>query len=295
MAWPADRGRLGAMKSELDLAWLDPRLRGLVRRDASGFGSGLCRAVAGRYGIDVTVVRVAFILMAFGAGFGLALYGWGTVLTLGASGTRPADSLLPRFGQWSLTAQKSLVVCSTVGVVIVVAALTSFPWLLAVVAGIWLLVFRHRAAAAAAPTQASAADYDDDTLIEQWRREMAWAAGSRQPRASERLATAPSAMAITTSPVAASAWGWGTVLLILASVAGAVGWWLTGSFLTALAIIGATLGLACLACGVLLRERRLPRVILAVIVAVLAVTGWFAIAGPDSSSATAPVSAVGQR
>ena len=54
--------------TELDLAWVHPRLGGLARRDTTGLGSGLSRAVADRLGFDVALVRMAFIVLTFGAG-----------------------------------------------------------------------------------------------------------------------------------------------------------------------------------------------------------------------------------
>ena len=79
---------MGRMAPELDLAWLDPSLRGLTRRDASGLGSGLCRAIAERIGVDPVLVRVALIVLILSGGLGIGLYAWGTVLTRGPSGTR---------------------------------------------------------------------------------------------------------------------------------------------------------------------------------------------------------------
>ena len=69
------------MSTELDLGWLDPGL-GALQRQESGMGSGLCRAIATRMGIDVVLVRVAFALLALSGGLGVALYAWGTALGL---------------------------------------------------------------------------------------------------------------------------------------------------------------------------------------------------------------------
>ena len=109
---------MGRMAPELDLAWLDPSLRGLTRRDASGLGSGLCRAIAERIGVDPVLVRVALIVLILSGGLGIGLYAWGTVLTRGPSGTRPIDSVLPTFTTWSSLAQKAAVVVTVILVMV---------------------------------------------------------------------------------------------------------------------------------------------------------------------------------
>jgi signal transduction histidine kinase len=55
--------------------WRGPRRPGPLRRPQENrLVAGVCGAVAEKIGFDITVVRVIFVLMSLGSGFGLALY-----------------------------------------------------------------------------------------------------------------------------------------------------------------------------------------------------------------------------
>ncbi|MFD0867387.1 PspC domain-containing protein, partial [Tessaracoccus lubricantis] len=181
------------MTTELDLGWFDPSLRALQRREASGVSTGLSRAIAERLGVDVVIVRVVFIVLAFCAGLGLALYGWGTILTRGPQGTRPIDQVLPGFRDWSPLMQKLAVVISTIILVATLDAALPLPWGAGVLVLIALALVRRRARRAAAPTQvhypspfspaaapSTMSPVDDHTLVETWRRHIGDAVGTRR-------------------------------------------------------------------------------------------------------------------
>ncbi|MFV0260659.1 MAG: PspC domain-containing protein [Acidimicrobiales bacterium] len=55
-------------------SWLSRRLV----RDPDGMIGGVASGIAQVYGIDVSLVRLAFVLLAFASGLGIALYlvGW---------------------------------------------------------------------------------------------------------------------------------------------------------------------------------------------------------------------------
>lgn len=179
------------MSTQLDLGWFNPNLGALQRRSSSGLSTGLSRAIAERLGLDVIFVRVVFIVLAFCAGLGLALYGWGTVLTRGPQGHRPIDQFLPSFGGWSSLAQKSLVVATTIAAVATVGSVFPLPWAAGVLVLIALAVLVRRILPASAhpapqhpqpspPHRPGSAALDDDTLVEHWRRTISEAVGSHR-------------------------------------------------------------------------------------------------------------------
>lgn len=273
--------------TELDLAWVHPRLGGLARRDTTGLGSGLSRAVADRLGFDVALVRMAFIVLTFGAGFGAALYGWGTLLTAGPTGRRPIDSLLPSFRTWSVGAQKFVVIGSTVALVALVSSVTSFPWVLAVIAVIALSLLRRRGrGGSVAPAADLTTTLDDDQLIDAWRRDMARAAGARSMPRPTPAPSRPTEV-VTASPAIAvpKAWGWAVAIPLIGAAAGVATWVLVGSAVTALAAATALTGLGAIGHAVLRDSRRLPRAFLWFLAVLLASTGWLA-----AKTAGAPLS-----
>lgn len=143
-------GKTGHMSTELDLGWFDPNLGALQRREASGLSTGLSRAIAERLGVDVILVRVVFVVLTFCAGLGLALYGWGTVLTRGPQGVRPVDQFLPGFRGWSPFSQKTLVVVSTIAFIATIGSAFPLPWGAGLLVLIALAVLRRRTHRAAA-------------------------------------------------------------------------------------------------------------------------------------------------
>ena len=184
-------GHTGGMSTELDLAWLDPSCRDLTRRTADGLGSGLSRAMAQRLGVDVIIVRVAFVVLALSAGLGLALYGWGTLLTRGPQGSRPIDALLPSFRTWSLGSQKAAVIIMTLIFTFVVAASTPLPW----GAGFLLLgaviVVRRRALRGFRFPEPTGQELSVDAQLVAWRSRLEAAAGTTVTPCQSWTSTAP--------------------------------------------------------------------------------------------------------
>ncbi len=276
---------MGRMASELDLAWLDPSLRGLTRRDASGLGSGLCRAIAERIGVDPVLVRVALIVLILSGGLGIGLYAWGTILTRGPSGTRPIDSVLPTFTTWSSLAQKAVVAATIVLVMATIGQVMPLPWAAGVL-GLVVWAWLRRRNPGALPQAEDVVDdaEDDELLIGRWRTRMASAARSAaepaQPLPTVDLYSAPAPVA---GPRPRPAWLAGLLILAAMGAVGAVSSFALGVTpmvsLAAVTIVGGALvvGYALLA-----RQRRLPRLILAAVAVPLAMSGWLATqaAGP---------------
>ena len=276
---------MGRMAPELDLAWLDPSLRGLTRRDASGLGSGLCRAIAERIGVDPVLVRVALIVLILSGGLGIGLYAWGTVLTRGPSGTRPIDSVLPTFTTWSSLAQKAAVVVTVILVMVSIVQVMPLPWaagVLALVVWAWL----RRRKPGAVPQAEDAVDdtEDDELLIGRWRTRMASAARS----AAEPARPLPT-VDLYSEPAPVEGHkprpAWLAGLLILGAM-GAVGAVLSLALgvtpMVSLAAVTIAGGALVLGYALLARGRRLPRLILVAVTVPLAMSGWLATqaAGP---------------
>ena len=276
---------MGRMAPELDLAWLDPSLRGLTRRDASGLGSGLCRAIAERIGVDPVLVRVALIVLILSGGLGIGLYAWGTVLTRGPSGTRPIDSVLPTFTTWSSLAQKAAVVVTVILVMVSIGQVMPLPWaagVLALVVWAWL----RRRKPGAVPQAEDAVDdtEDDELLIGRWRTRMASAARSAaepaRPLPTVDLYSEPAPVEGRKPRPA-----WLAGLLILGAM-GAVGAVLSLALgvtpMVSLAAVTIAGGALVLGYALLARGRRLPRLILVAVTVPLAMSGWLATqaAGP---------------
>lgn len=286
------------MTTELDLGWIDPRLRGITRQEP-GPGSGLCRAVGTRLGIDPVLVRVIVALLALSGGLGVALYLWGTALTAGPTGVRPIDSILPTFSGWGRRAQQAAVVVSSIALVVAVSSITPLPWFPGVLLIVILILARRRIAGGpvgarqwappAAPDRPASAAESDDALIARWRATMGAAAGpARLPVVD--LYGPPEPAPLPAAPRPRTAWLAGTVL-VAASTAGGVG----ASLLLGDPVLG--LGAGLILAGLLTvvhalvtRQRRMPRPVLVATVAGAAVAGFLAAqtAGPASAEFSAP-------
>lgn len=267
------------MTQELDPSWLDPSLRDLSRRDASGIGSGLCRAVAQRMRIDVTIVRVFFIVLALSAGLGAALYAWGTLLTRGPQGTRPIDSLLPGFSGWSPFSQKLMVVISAVLVLIACSSIAPLPWPVGVIALVVVVILRRRNGSPLPATRDVETVYASvDAQLADWRQRMGEAAGAQTQALPVLDIDAPERAPLPAAPRATSSWLAGSATLLVAAVAGLVTRFVFGWSPT-LSVGAATLAAGLLACvfAVAVRTRRIPRLVLSVLAIAVACTGFLAV------------------
>ncbi len=289
------------MSTELDLGWLDPGL-GPLQRQESGMGSGLCRAIATRMGIDVVLVRVAFALLALSGGLGVALYAWGTALTPGASGVRPIHSLLPSFEGWSPTAQKAAVILTSLATVGLVSFVTPLPWGPGVILVALFVLARRgrpggtwsRTAPAPAPAQSRPVASDDD-LVAQWRHRMSSAAGS--PRGTESLPVVDlyspePAVARPSVPRPKAAWLIGVGILGVAAAAGTVGALVLGSPMLGLGAALIAGGSLTALYAAVTRAKRVPRPLLVGLVLAMVAAGWLAPRAAWPSEAPLPEAAV---
>lgn len=291
-------GRLVVMTTQLDLGWFDPHLRGLHRAPAEGVGSGLSHAIAHRLGVDVVLVRVVFVVLAFCAGLGLALYAWGTVLSRGPQGTRPIDQVLPGFRTWAPGLQKVLIILSTVIVTGTLGAAFPLPWGAGLLVLIALLVWRRRSlrhtswqppaqhrATVAAPGFMGA-PLDDQSLVDQWRRSISEAVGTRRtaipgpyqlPEVDlynqvEERPTQPA------GPAPKANWWAGLGVLTTMALAAWVAvnvLFLTG--IESLAVTTGAGGFVAVTLALFARRWHLPRVVMAVVAVPTVLTGWLAV------------------
>ncbi|MHA6511161.1 PspC domain-containing protein [Tessaracoccus sp. Z1128] len=297
------------MSTELDLGWLDPSLGALQRQEAGG-GSGLCRAVAARMGVDVVLVRVAIALLALSGGLGVALYAWGTVLSRGSSGVRPIDSMLPAFGRWSPMAQKAVVILTSLAAVSLISQVTPLPWGPGVVLmALFVLARRGRLGGGWAPPtpsdrrQEGTVAASDEDLVAHWRSTMQAAAGAgRGPEllpVVDLYAPAPVA-AHAPGPRARPAWLAGAGILTVLIATGALVAVLLGSPRLALGLALAAAGALVVVHAVATRRRRVPRPLLAVLVVAMVAAGWLApraaapTAVPPVDSAVMVIEAIGE-
>lgn len=137
MVWRGFSRQNGAMSlahspfgSETESTDLASRLLSLSRDPASGKLSGLSHAIAGYYGVDPLVIRLFFVIAAFGSGVGILIYLAGWLLTKDTrTGAAPMDRLAPRWRRFSA----STVVGSAISVVAIfgvgVSAALPFGWI----------------------------------------------------------------------------------------------------------------------------------------------------------------------
>lgn len=288
-------GHTGGMSTELDLAWLDPSCRDLTRREADGLGSGLSRAMAQRLGVDVIIVRVAFVVLALSAGLGLALYGWGTLLTRGPQGSRPIDALLPSFRTWSLGSQKAAVIIMTLIFTFVVAASTPLPW----GAGFLLLgaviVVRRRALRGFRFPEPTGQELSVDAQLVAWRSRLEAAAGTTVHTVPELDLDSAPVVPTPALPRARRSWLAGLALLAAGGVVGAIAHFVAGfSDVVSLAAGVVAAGATAVVLALVMRTRRVPRLVLAALAVAVLSCGWLASqsgAGPAPDPGVLEISA----
>lgn len=277
-------------------------------------GSGLCRAIAARMGIDVVLVRVAFALLALSGGLGIALYAWGTALTRGATGVRPIDSLLPSFGRWSGAAQKATVILSTLAGVSLVSSVTSLPWGPGVIL-VALLVLARRSRRGGSwpppspprtafhPPSGPGPVVSDEALVADWRSRMHAAVGPARgpdPLPVVDLYSPEPTAAPPAVPRPRAAWLIGLAILAAMVAAGAVVAVVLGGPMMGLGAALVTGGSLVVLYSAVARSRRVPRPLIGVLVFAMVLGGWLAprAAGPgvapSADAAVLSVHVVGQ-
>ncbi|NHB85600.1 YibE/F family protein [Tessaracoccus sp. HDW20] len=268
------------MTQRLEPSWLDQSLDSLWRRDSSGFGSGLSRATATRIGIDVVLVRVAFVVLAFCSGLGVALYAWGTALSParpdGAHRSGPSDDARLVERRAARRRDRHHHRLRGAGRVAHVAAVG-----LALIAGALLLwwLARHRELLGSPEVADPSVPMDEESLVEDWRRRMSTAAGAHQvaPKLPvvDLFSPAPArARPAATEPVK-SGWLAGLFITLGSIAAGLIPGLLLGvDPFVAIAIGSATLGLAVVVFAIVGRRRRLPRSFLGLLLVPLVACGW---------------------
>lgn len=297
------------MTTELDLGWLEPSLGGLQRREASGLSTGLTRAIAERLGVDAVIVRVVFIVLAFCAGLGIALYAWGTGLTRGPRGTRPIDQVLPGFRSWSPRAQKAALVVSTIIFVAIFTPVFPLQWGAGVLVLLALLIWRRRAGRAGsfsptygAPVASAGGMHTvdglgDDALVEHWRHSISQAAGTPHNAIAVpgllpevdlyNPDDAPQARPAS-PPLRSNWWAGASILAAMALVSSLSHWWLGLAGTETLAFTTAAGGALMVLWALLLRRRRVPRTALAAVAGAVVLSGWLAVQTNALPTTTAP-------
>lgn len=268
-------------RNDLDLAWLDPSLGALQRRQPGVF-TGLAQAIADRLGVDPVLVRVAFVVLALCGGLGVALYGWGSALTAGPDTRRPIDAYLPSFRGWPSPWAKAVVVTTTLAVMALTGAITPLPWLSGVALLGAFVIIRRTQTDTQQPSltghdarEIQNTPRDDHELIASWRASMAAAAGDARPLPAVELYGAPPLPEprVGSSTVAPPRTSWGAgiaTVIVMAAVAPAAYLIFGLSPLETLAASSASAGVVVAGVGMLTR-RRVPRSVLSLVV-VLAIS-----------------------
>lgn len=284
MHLPRQVGKTGVMSKDLDLAWLNPSLASL-RREERGVVSGLSLAIAKRLRVDVILVRVAFIVLGLSAGLGVGLYFWASILSIGPSGRRPVERLLPGFLGWSEAAQKIFVVASLLFLLALTSAFTPLPWF----AGVATLVIiamvsrgrRDTVSSLPSPSAAPVARSDDD-LVAAWRSDIARASGpldrSVLPEVDLYSDDADDPMPVAPpAPRPRPGWGIGLAIIVLPPLLGlAVFFSLDASPIMTLATVTGAGALLTLGYAVAVRRRRVPRPALVFVALSMIASGWLA-------------------
>lgn len=295
------------MGTLVDLGALDQRLTDLQRPAASGFSPGLCRAVAERLGVDPLILRVLVVALTFAAGLGIVLYVWGTVLTARVGGQAPIERHVPTFGRWPRRTQLWVVAISSLVVVISAASNTSVALGPAIIILSLVWLSRRRSVsltgtgAATTPPVRVAADVPDPAeavTVEEWRARLG-AHAARRPTDTDRLPVVdlygPEPGPDPTPPAARRKTSWFGALAIVAL--GLLTGLTAGSVdagvdpvLMAMAVCTATVGISMLAWALVIRSRRLPFFLIAVVLAGAAVTSAYAVqhAAPGETVAASP-------
>lgn len=299
MLWRRRTGKTGVMPHDLDLSWLDPSL-GAVRRREHGLGSGLSKAIAGQLGIDVILVRVAFVVLTLTAGLGLGLYAWGTLLTPGPSGRRPAERLFPGFLSWSVNGQKIFVLGTLIALMALTSAATPLPWFAGV--GILMVIaVLRRGRQGVDPTQGQASPEpvtDDGDVISAWRQSIASAIGSTPaPDTLPEVDLYSPEPSYSEPPAARTPAGWLIGAAILTAPL-ALGLALSANDVNPLiSLTAATAAAALLTLGyaLIVRTRRVPRLALLVVALYTAASGWLAVEAAEVAPPAADPSVISIR
>ncbi|MDF1488343.1 PspC domain-containing protein [Tessaracoccus caeni] len=262
------------------IGWVDPRLEGLQRPADPGRTPGLCRAISQYTGFDVTLVRALFILLTLSTGVGVLLYAWGTILSLGADGRRPIDSLLPSFTQWSVKTQAIIVAVSAFLFMVSFGQMAPMPFVVAVVVLILLYAATSRARRSPMPSPPSPRTTEADSLtaaerahsVDEWRAAMQQAVNHPvAPREPDDLPVldlyGPQPEPEPQPPKPKSSWATGTLILLSGTLA-----FFAGAYLAPWTPVAVGLGIAAAVMGGLtfisaltLRGRQVPRLVLGIV------------------------------
>ena len=268
---------------------LDPRLADLQRPEHTGFTGGLCRALAQRWRVDPIIVRLAAIALTFAGGVGLALYGWGCLLTPRAGGQPPILRLVPAFGRWTTRTQALVVAISSLVLVLSIARQTGVSWGAVIIVGAvaWGVTRRRRRAShpwdpptgQPADDATPGAEPGPGETVEQWRARLVGHGGAPLPTV-DLYAPPPVSQPIpVTSTTPRTSWWAALAIVALMAVGGAVPLALGLEPLLLWSGVGATgtAAVMLLIWSLLARTRRLPGTLLVLALLGAAATGALAV------------------
>lgn len=272
------------MNNLVELGALDRRLTGLQRPAEARLSSGLCRAVAERYGLDPMVVRVATVIAAFVAGIGLVLYGWGTLLTPKVGHQAPIRRILPSFERWSAKTQVMVILASSLLVVISSAGTAGAPIGPIVILGVLVLVARRGNKFSPVPTPTTWTDTPPDS-VEAWRDRIRQHSSIRSQSAKlptvDLYGTTPASAPAASREQLPVSWLGAILIVSLGAFVGfASAFFGLGDdgVLMAMAACTLTVGGSMTLWALLVRSRRLPALLIVVALAGGAVTAANAVA-----------------